>query len=84
MVIGTDSLASNEKLSVLDELKVIAKNVPGIPLEQLLTWSTKNGAEALNLSSLGTFEKNKKPGVILLSKVTVDKLLPESEVKRIC
>ncbi len=83
IVIGTDSLASNEKLSVLDELKVIAKNIPGIPLEQLLTWSTKNGAEALNLSSLGTFEKNKKPGVILLSKVTVDKLLPETEVKRI-
>lgn len=84
IVIGTDSLASNDKLSILDEMKVITKTVPGIPLEQILTWATKNGAEALNLSAVGTFEKNKKPGVILLSKITVDKLLPESEVKRIC
>lgn len=84
MVIGTDSLASNDKLSVLDEMKVIAKAAPEISLEQLLTWSTKNGAEALSFSSLGTFEKGKKPGVNLISKVTMEKLLPESEVKRIC
>jgi cytosine/adenosine deaminase-related metal-dependent hydrolase len=83
IVIGTDSLASNEKLSVLDEMKVIAKAVPEISLEQLLTWSTKNGAEALCFTSLGTFEKNKKPGVNLISKVTTEKLLPESEVRRI-
>jgi cytosine/adenosine deaminase-related metal-dependent hydrolase len=84
MVLGTDSLASNDKLSILDEMKVIAKAVPGIQLSQLLTWATKNGAEALNFSSLGTFEKNKKPGVNLISKVTTEKILPESEVRRIC
>jgi cytosine/adenosine deaminase-related metal-dependent hydrolase len=84
IVLGTDSLASNEKLSLLDEMKVIAKTIPEIPLEQLLTWATKNGAEALNLPSLGTFDKNKKPGVNLISKVTTGKLLPESEVRRIC
>jgi cytosine/adenosine deaminase-related metal-dependent hydrolase len=84
IVLGTDSLASNEKLSLLDEMKVIAKAVPEVSLEQLLTWSTKNGADALNLSSLGTFEKSKKPGVNLISKVKMEKLLPESEVKRIC
>lgn len=84
MVIGTDSLASNDKLSVLDEMKVIAKTIPGISLEQLLTWATKNGAEALNFSSLGTFEKGKRPGVNLISKATMEKLLPESEVRRLC
>jgi cytosine/adenosine deaminase-related metal-dependent hydrolase len=83
MVVGTDSLASNDGLSMLDELKVLAKNIPGIPLGELLTWSTKNGAEALNFSSLGTFEKNKKPGVILLTKITSEKLLPETQVRRI-
>lgn len=83
MIVGTDSLASNDRLSVLDELKVIAKNVPGIPLGELLTWATKNGADALNFSSLGSFEKGKKPGVNLLTKVTNEKLLPETEVKRI-
>jgi cytosine/adenosine deaminase-related metal-dependent hydrolase len=83
IVVGTDSLASNDALSLLDEMKVIAKTLPEIPLEQLLTWATKNGAEALNFSSLGTFEKNKKPGVNLISKATTEKLLPETEVRRI-
>ncbi len=83
VVVGTDSLASNEKLSILDELKVIAKKCPEIPFEKLLTWSTKNGAEALKFTSHGTFEKNKKPGVILLSGISTEKLLPETTVKRI-
>lgn len=83
IVVGTDSLASNDKLSILDELKTIAKNTTGISLEQLLTWATKNGAEALNFSDLGTFEKNKKPGVILISGVTTDRLLQETTVKRL-
>lgn len=83
IVIGTDSLASNDQLSILDELKIIAKKSPEISLEKLLTWSTKNGAEALKFSTLGTFEKNKKPGVILLSGLTNQKLLPETKVKRI-
>jgi cytosine/adenosine deaminase-related metal-dependent hydrolase len=83
IVVGTDSLASNDHLSILDELKVITKKCPEIPLEQLLTWSTKNGAEALRFSTLGTFEKNKKPGVLLLSGLTNEKLLPETKVKRI-
>lgn len=83
IIVGTDSLASNDGLSVLDELKVIAENVPGISLGELLAWSTKNGAEALSFSSLGSFEKGKKPGVNLLTKVTAEKLLPETEVKRL-
>ncbi|CAN5610619.1 amidohydrolase family protein [soil metagenome] len=83
IVVGTDSLASNNQLSILSELKVIAKTLPEITLEQLLTWSTKNGADALCFPSLGTFEKYKKPGVILLSGITNEKLLPETEVKRL-
>jgi cytosine/adenosine deaminase-related metal-dependent hydrolase len=83
IVVGTDSLASNDHLSILGELKIIAAKCPGIPLEQLLTWSTKNGAEALKFSNLGTFEKNKKPGVILLSGIKKEKLLPETKVKRV-
>ena len=67
IVVGTDSLASNDQLSILDELKVIAANAPEIPLEDLLTWATKNGAEALQFDELGTFEKNKKPGIVLIT-----------------
>jgi cytosine/adenosine deaminase-related metal-dependent hydrolase len=83
IVLGTDSLASNENLSILDEMKTIAKNCSRVTLEQFLTWSTKNAAEALNFSALGTFEKNKKPGVNLLTGATPEKILPETKVKRI-
>ncbi|WP_121352539.1 amidohydrolase family protein [Flavisolibacter nicotianae] len=67
LVLGTDSLASNWNLSILDEMKTIRKNFPQIPLEELLTWATSNGAKALGMDGfLGSFEKGKKPGVILL------------------
>ncbi len=69
IAIGTDSLASNDSLSILDELKVIAANAPEISLEKLLTWATKNGADALHFHDLGTFEKGKKPGVIQLTNL---------------
>jgi cytosine/adenosine deaminase-related metal-dependent hydrolase len=83
IVVGTDSLASNEKLSILDELKTIAEHVPGISLATLLTWATKNGAEALGFSELGTFEKNKKPGVVLISQMANEKLSGGTTAKRI-
>lgn len=70
IVVGTDSLASNYTLSVLDELKVLHKNFPEIPVAELLTWATKNGAEALKMNLLGGFERGKKPGVILLEGVS--------------
>ncbi len=83
IVLGTDSLASNDKLSLLDEMKTIAKKSPEINASQFLTWATKNGADALRFSDLGTFEKNKKPGINLLSGLTSEKILPETVVKRI-
>ncbi|MCX6310053.1 MAG: amidohydrolase family protein [Bacteroidetes bacterium] len=83
IVLGTDSLASNDKLSLLDEMKTIAKKSPEIKSSQFLTWATKNGADALGFSELGTFEKNKKPGVNLLSGMTTEKILPQTLVKKI-
>jgi len=68
IVLGTDSLASNWSLSILDEIKTIRKSFPQIPLEEMLGWATINGAEALNMEAeLGSFEKGKKPGVNLIS-----------------
>jgi len=65
--IGTDSLASNHQLSILDELKTIHQHFPQILFTELLQWSTINGAKALGLANeLGSFEKGKTPGVLLL------------------
>lgn len=86
ITVGTDSLASNWNLSVLEELKTISKNCPQISLQILLTWATKNGAEFFGWQNeLGTFEKGKKPGINLLKNVDLKKLklTGESTVQRI-
>ncbi len=68
IVLGTDSLASNWSLSILDEIKTLRRNFPQISSEEMLRWATSNGAEALKmLDDLGTFEKGKTPGVIHIS-----------------
>jgi cytosine/adenosine deaminase-related metal-dependent hydrolase len=65
IVLGTDSLASNWSLSILDEMKTISKNFPSVKIEQLLQWATSNGAKALQIEDqFGSFEKDKRPGVI--------------------
>jgi aminodeoxyfutalosine deaminase len=69
IVLGTDSLASNWSLSIADEIKIIMKNFPSIPLEELLQWATLNGAKALQMEDdFGSFEKGKKPGVVHLDE----------------
>jgi cytosine/adenosine deaminase-related metal-dependent hydrolase len=65
--VGTDSLSSNNTLSIIEEIKVIQNHFPQISLELLLQWSTINGAKALKMDKLiGSFEKGKKPGVNLI------------------
>lgn len=68
IVLGTDSLASNHQLSVLAEMKSIYEHYPSVELSQLFRWGTLNGARALRMENeLGSFEKGKKPGVVLSS-----------------
>jgi aminodeoxyfutalosine deaminase len=72
IVLGTDSLASNWSLDILDEIRSIRKSFPSIPLQELLSWATINGAKALNMHDhLGSLEKGKKPGIVLLDEDTL-------------
>lgn len=72
IVLGTDSLASNWSLSILDEISTLRKHFPHIPLDEMLRWATINGAEALGMKKkLGSFEKGKQPGVIIISEDTL-------------
>jgi cytosine/adenosine deaminase-related metal-dependent hydrolase len=71
ITLGTDSLASNDSLSVLDELKILSKHFPTISLETLITWATKNGANFLGFEKeLGIIEKGKRPGLNLLKGIS--------------
>ena len=53
----------------MEEIKTILKTLPLIPLPEILQWATINGAKALQMDSqLGSFEKGKKPGVVLINE----------------
>ena len=72
IVLGTDSLASNWSLNILDEIKTARNFFPTIGLEEMLQWATSNGAKALEMDDLlGSFEKGKKPGIILVNEETL-------------
>lgn len=82
--IGTDSLASNWSLSILDELKTISNNSSSIELEKLIKWATLNGAEFLGIDNqYGSIEKGKKPGINLIENLNEDltKLTQQSIVR---
>ncbi|MEL6719559.1 MAG: amidohydrolase family protein [Bacteroidota bacterium] len=81
MTIGTDSLTSNWQLSILEEMKAIAKYQSYVSFETLLTWATLNGAKALGYEEdLGSIEIGKSPGLNLLSG---DEISMKTKVKRL-
>jgi len=47
LCLGTDSLASNEGLSLFDEMIELHRNHPSIPCRDILAMATVNGAKAL-------------------------------------
>ena len=68
VTLGTDSLTSNWQLSILEEMKTIARYQSYVPFDALLRWATLNGAQALGFEDeLGSLEPGKKPGILLLS-----------------
>lgn len=76
ITLGTDSLASNTALSIIEEIQTIQQHFPTIPLHEILQWATINGARALSMDhELGSFTKGKKPGIILWNNTTVDRML---------
>ena len=69
IVLGTDSLASNWSLNIMDEIRTLRENFAGIPLEEMLKWATINGARALGMDdAIGRFEKGKQPGIVLVNE----------------
>lgn len=80
--IGTDSLASNNSLSMLAELKLLKE----YPLEEILTWATANGADALGYGdSLGRLEVGKRCGLVVIDALDYEKqtLTEQSTCRRI-
>ncbi len=57
VAIGTDSLASNWTLSMLDEIKFLAKTQTNLSPETIIDLATINGARALQLNRVGRLKK---------------------------
>jgi aminodeoxyfutalosine deaminase len=85
VTIGTDSLTSNWQLSVLEEMKTIARYQSYVPFQTLLRWATLNGAEALGFDdTLGSLTPGKTPGVVLLENLGPDGgLTGQTQVRRL-
>ena len=82
IILGTDSLASNHQLNLLEEIKTIVKRFPQIKTETLLQWATINGAKALQMDEqLGSFEKGKTPGILLIKNSEGGKINDASEIE---
>ena len=80
ITLGTDSLASNNQLSIWEEIKTIKNNFPEIKTETLLKWGTLNGAIYLGIQNqFGSLEIGKSPGLNWIEEPDSN----NSKVKRI-
>lgn len=84
ITLGTDSLASNDRLCILSELKTIHQHFPELPLTETIKWATINGARFLGIDEThGSLEPGKTPGVNLLKGTNGLAITPDTEVVRL-
>ncbi|HZX57297.1 MAG TPA: amidohydrolase family protein, partial [Mucilaginibacter sp.] len=68
LTMGTDSLASNTKLCILNEMHILQEKFPSLTTERLMQWATINGARYLGIAEeKGTIEPGQTPGLNLLT-----------------
>lgn len=83
ITLGTDSLASNHKLSILSEMKTLQDH-KNIPFESSLKWATLNGATFLKKEDdLGSLEIGKKPGILWINLKDDLKITEHTTIKRL-
>ena len=70
IMLGTDSLSSNDDLDMVKEMHCLHANFPEVPMAEIITWATANGARFLSKESvLGSLEAGKKPGIVRINNV---------------
>jgi len=84
ITLGTDSLASNNKLCILSEMATLQKHFPTLHLNRLLQWATINGAKFLGIDhDKGTLEPGKSPGLNLITGLNDLKITEDTKVRRL-
>lgn len=70
LTIGTDSLSSNDDLDMVREMFCIQENFPDVPLGEIISWATRNGAEFLGKEDVyGRLAEGFKPGVAVIDHI---------------
>lgn len=81
IIVGTDSLSSNDDLDIVKELACIHANFPEVPMSEILKWACLNGARFLAKDEvLGSFAEGKKPGIVLVKNIDADGFVTENSV----
>ena len=70
IALGTDSLSSNDDLDMVAEMVCLHSNFPEVPMGEILTWASLNGARFLKKDAqLGSLEVGKRPGLVRISGI---------------
>lgn len=73
IAVGTDSLSSNDDLSMIKEIACLHENFPDVPMGEIFSWASLNGAKFLSKDDvLGTISKGKRPGIVLVKGIDAE------------
>jgi len=84
ITLGTDSLASNDNLNIVNEMYSLQQRIPLLKTSQLIEWGTLNGARYLGIDNeKGSLEPGKTPGVNLITGLEGLNFTVDTKVKRL-
>ncbi|MBE6234353.1 MAG: hypothetical protein E7118_07765 [Bacteroidales bacterium] len=70
IMIGTDSLSSNDDLDMVKEMACLHSAFPEVPMAEILKWACLNGARFLGKDDvLGSMAPGKRPGIVMIGNV---------------
>jgi cytosine/adenosine deaminase-related metal-dependent hydrolase len=70
IMLGTDSLSSNDDLDMVKEMYCLHANFPEVPMAEIISWATLNGARFLAKEDvMGSLETGKRPGIVRINNV---------------
>ncbi|MBE6241216.1 MAG: hypothetical protein E7115_06955 [Bacteroidales bacterium] len=73
ILVGTDSLSSNDDLDMVKELYCLHDNFPEVSMNELLQWACLNGARFLGKDAvLGSLTPGKKPGIVRIENIDAE------------
>ena len=73
IAVGTDSLSSNDDLSMIKEIACLKENFPHVPMGEIFKWASLNGAKFLSKDDvLGSIAPGKRPGMVLVKGVDAE------------